>query len=382
MRPVSERNMEKRREFLSPKLEGERFATHTIPLSILEDFSALEELLLALAKQIYLDENPNRKRVPKGFSDNVRLSLSHIGEGSAIPTILLIASLSSVSAVEVDAKNVVYIEKAKDKIIEVVDSANNSKKINLDPKFLSYFNRIGKNLLDDESINFLPDSDKKAILNKDSRKVILLSRDEKHEYSVSNSYNAFVSSIDKGLAKFKLDIEGNVIECNYEVAGDFIKTIFAAFTEHDSNTLLSIKATGIYDEHDNLIKIEAIEAMDVLDPFDVNIRLNHLSKIKDNWYNGYGLAPNAQDLSKFGEYFSLYFNQNSPLPAIFPTVEGNIQLEWSFKENNLVLDVTLGKFLGELISTDDSLDETDINLAKREGWMAINDKVYRLINEQ
>lgn len=375
--------MEKNREFLSPKLEGERFATHTIPLSILEDFSALEELLLALAKQIYLDENQNRRRVPKGFGDNVRLSVSHIGEGSAIPKILLIYSLSSISTVDVDSANIAYVEKAKEKVIEIIDSANTNKKINLDPKFLGYFNRIGKNLLDDESIDFLPDSDKSAILNKDTRKAILLSRAEKHEYSVSSSFNAFVSSIDKGQEKFKLDIEGNVIECSFETAGDFIRTIYTGFNEHENNTLLSIKATGIYNEHDKLIKIEAIEAMDVLDPFDVKIRLNYLSKLEDKWYDGDGKAPEGELLNKFGEYFTEYYDGGLKLPSIFPTIEGNIQLEWAFPRANVFLEVFLDDFKSEFLiaNSNNTFEELELNLINETDWGVINNKIKGIINE-
>lgn len=53
--------------FISPRLEGHRFDDHTLPVSLLEDFSALEELVFELAKKIYLDQNPQRKRVPKGL---------------------------------------------------------------------------------------------------------------------------------------------------------------------------------------------------------------------------------------------------------------------------------------------------------------------------
>ena len=54
--------------FLTPKLEGHRFDDHTLPVSMLEDFSAFEELVFELAKKIYLEKNPSRKRVPKGFT--------------------------------------------------------------------------------------------------------------------------------------------------------------------------------------------------------------------------------------------------------------------------------------------------------------------------
>lgn len=37
-------------EFLTPRLTGKRFDDHTIPLDLLEDFAALEEFFIEVAK--------------------------------------------------------------------------------------------------------------------------------------------------------------------------------------------------------------------------------------------------------------------------------------------------------------------------------------------
>jgi hypothetical protein len=55
--------------FIAPKLKGSRFEDHSLPVNILEDFTSLEDLLIEVAKGIYLGENVNRKRVPRGFAD-------------------------------------------------------------------------------------------------------------------------------------------------------------------------------------------------------------------------------------------------------------------------------------------------------------------------
>ena len=58
-------------EFLSPRLVGKRFDQHSIPLEVLKDLSALEELIVEVAKWHYLRANKDRKRIPKGFVDQV-----------------------------------------------------------------------------------------------------------------------------------------------------------------------------------------------------------------------------------------------------------------------------------------------------------------------
>ena len=58
-------------EFLNPRLVGDRFADHAIPLEVLKDLSALEELIVEVAKWHFLQENSERKRIPKGFAEEV-----------------------------------------------------------------------------------------------------------------------------------------------------------------------------------------------------------------------------------------------------------------------------------------------------------------------
>ena len=100
--------------FLAPKLEGKRFEDHAIPVELLEDFAVLQELIFEIAKDIYLKQNPERQRVPKGFTDEVYLKLIDVKPGSAIPNFIL-ASAMGVST-SLFPKNIEYFEQAGDEI--------------------------------------------------------------------------------------------------------------------------------------------------------------------------------------------------------------------------------------------------------------------------
>jgi len=63
-------------EFLKPKLIGPRFEEHAIPLEILKDLAALEEMIIEVAKWKLLQEHPDRKRVPRGFTQGIELRLT------------------------------------------------------------------------------------------------------------------------------------------------------------------------------------------------------------------------------------------------------------------------------------------------------------------
>lgn len=372
--------------FLTPKLEGHRFDDHTLPVSMLEDFSAFEELVFELAKKIYLEKNPSRKRVPKGFTENVYLKLSSIEEGSTIPKILIaaITSLTTPTIPMQNTENFSYFELAREKVFELVENVNAGKSIEIETKFLNYFNRIGKNLEEGETIDFLnePSSSRNIKFNKNTRRKILLSRNENLEYSEKIKENILIPSIDKKNQIFKIEINGNIIECPF--TKDFQDTILTAFQEYENKTLVSIKATGVFNENNKLIHIEDIESMDILDPFDISVRLSELSNLEDKWYDGIdGKALNNEKLELFKNYFENYYNNDLTLPAIFPTINGDIVLEWKKDKNEISLDVNLSNFNSTLfyfeMENDGNDFEEQLDLNVEQNWVSLNSLITKYI---
>ena len=127
--------------FIAPKLTGSRFDDHSIPVDLLEDFAVLQDLIFDIAKDIYLEQNPERQRVPKGFTDDVYLKLVDVDPGSAIAKFILASTICLSSGLF--PKNIEYFEQAKDKLIHFVEQ---SEKKEITPEFKDkykfYFNRF------------------------------------------------------------------------------------------------------------------------------------------------------------------------------------------------------------------------------------------------
>lgn len=366
--------------FIAPRLVGSRFEDHSLPVNILEDFMALEDLLIEVAKGIYLSENLNRKRVPKGFSDGVYLKLVDIEEGSSIAKFAIASAISMTSSLPLDGlNNFTYFEKAKDKIVTIVESANNGKvPQEQDYRLLSYFNRIGKNLLDDESIDFGYDykskESSKAILNKTTRKKLLLSSEQKTEYLDSLKLFALIPEIDQKNSTFQIETDFGNIKC--PLTDNIKDTVFIAFNEYKNNTYISLKGTALFNWNDKIQLITEIESMDVLDSLDVSLRINNLLKLENNWYEGQGKALNKEQLTKFENLFNSYFDNKLSLPAIFPKIDGNIQLEWKKDFKNIIVDVNLSSLYINFFYYSDINDsdekEAQIAIHNKDGWDSLN----------
>jgi hypothetical protein len=366
--------------FIAPKFNGYRFDDHSLPVNILEDFTALEELLIEVAKGIYLSENVNRKRVPKGFSEGIYLKLINIEEGSTVAKFTIASDISISATLPLEnLDKFIYFEKAKEIIITIIESVNNGEVPGeYDYNLLSYFNKIGKNLLDDESIdfgyNYALKTSSKAILNKTTRKKLLLSSERKTEYTDSIRLFALIPEIDQKNNTFQIETDYGNIKC--PLTENVKETAFIAFNEYKNRTYISLKGTAIYNWNDKIQEVNEIESMDVLDPLDVSLRISNLLKLEDNWYEGHGKSLNKEHLTNFDNLFNSYFDNKLPLPAIFPKIDGNIQLEWKKDSKNIVLDVNLNSLVSDFFyynnETESEDEEGQITLNNKEGWNLLN----------
>ncbi|WP_171032542.1 hypothetical protein, partial [Chryseobacterium indologenes] len=205
---------------------------------------------------------------------------------------------------------------------------------------------------------------------------------EKLGYSEIIHENVLISSIDKKNQIFNIEFNNSIFE--HPILTDFFDTINLAFQEYENKTLVSLKATGVYNELSKLVHIEDIQSMDVLDPYDINVRLQDLLRLEDKWYDGVQGKPlNREKTNIFETYFKNYFNSNLQLPAIFPTLNGDILLEWKKGDIEISLEVSLNDLNSELIyfdMNDDSLDfQKKINLNIASSWEEINNIISKNI---
>lgn len=106
----------------------------------------------------------------------------------------------------------------------------------------------------------------------------------------------------------------------------------------------------------------------------IDKRIEELYNLEDGWLYGEGIAPKKELLDKFKDLFNLYYD-NSHYPAIFPTGRGNLQLEWSKDNNNIILEVNIISLKSQFFHYDDLSDdenEEDIDLERKEGWLTLN----------
>ncbi|HEY0274369.1 MAG TPA: hypothetical protein VGC22_14345 [Chitinophaga sp.] len=364
-------------EFLTPRLTGKRFEDHSIPLDLLEDFAALDELLIEVAKWVYLKENPDRKRVPRGFTNGISLKLSSIAEGSAIPKILLVASSVGIFP----NQNLHYFEKAKENILSSMYAAEqNGDIIKFIPEnLLGYFNRIGKRLKDDEAIDFSYNSpiNIPAKLTKNSRKKLILASSKITEFTSEATVRGLIPEVDKAKKTFTI-LTTNGQKIMAKIEEQHLETIQEAFNKYESKCLVLISGLGRFNQQDKLEEMEFIEHISILDPLDIPTRIEELAKLEDGWLNGEGVAPARQGLQWFSDIFENNYEPTLPLPLLYPTIEGGIQAEWASSKWDITLTINLNDYTGFyhcLNLNSDKTEEYEFDLKQLENWQLLNQKL-------
>ncbi len=357
----------------SPCYEGTRFEDHSFPLNLLGDLMILRSMTIEMAKAIYLEKNPERKRIPRNFTNGISIDLEGIEPGSAIPNIFLKAPSEGFFP----GANTDYYLEAPQRITKAIESAHLNKEISdlVPNNVLGYFNQLGSNLRDDERINFGKKNESQAILDKDSRKRLVLAASKTKEYNSPFEIRGIVTALDKDRKTFEIQTtSGERLKGEYSL--EYLEILQSALVEMENNRKVLIKGVATFNAFDKLIKVDSLDDAVSLDHLDVPARLEELSLLKQGWLDGEQGDPLDIDSIKWlGETFDKWYDgENLPLPATFPTPEGNIQFEWTLNHHEISLMVNLENQTAEYYSLntqskDDISESMDLN--KDEAWVRL-----------
>lgn len=363
-----------KQDFFTPKLTGGRFRENTVPLEVLPDITALQELLTALAKDFHKEQDPDRKRARKNFDKIVQIHLAGVDDGSArLRLVLFFAGL-------LPPYMGVY-EKAKDVVTEAVAAASRGEQPNLEQRYLRYFERIGHSLEPGESLGF-PVAGGYADLNQVTRQR-LIEASKVAEYSEKVTLRARVSSTNVRTDKFELHLmDGTALQGDLTSSlRDPLQAIHVAYGK-SKDAWISLDCAVVKDRFGRIVRVESIQEIIPLEPLDVPVRLLELSRLQSGWLDGEGIAPSVDGLRWLSENFDRQYAPDLQLPYMYPTPEGNIQAEWSLDgwSASVIFDLSThsAEFEALQIETDESRGaQFDLNTA--EGWIAVSDNLRSLV---
>ncbi len=350
--------------FYQPRFTGERFDEHTLPVEVARDLAAYETLVIELAKHLYKQDYPERARAPKGFAANFRLDIQEIGDGSTRPLLALVMS----GVLALPNSEATHFERARDLIAECVAAPDARLPHQFPKELLGHFNQLGRSLRDGETLELPLACDGNAVLTPTRRKELVLAASEEYEREVE--LLGYIGEVDWEKATFRLRLADN---------RQFNVPLLPAFRDDArkyggrSRHWVVVKGVGTFDAWDCLKRVLSSESAEVVKNFDITNRLDELRLLQPGWFEDAGLALNEARLSLFAESIAANYPDDLPLPAIFPTQDGNLVLEWN-AAGDPSLDIRLADFQASFhaFGTDGTDIEQNFSLANETGWTQVH----------
>jgi hypothetical protein len=334
---------------------------------------------VSLAKAAHVAAVPGRVRAPRNFDRDIQLHLGPRGEGSTALPLMLVFGATLLAPYRTE------FETAQSQFTDAIIAANKGQTPSMAPKYLGYFDKIGRSLRSDEGLEVIPNRTE-TVLTPETRKR-LIAASQVNEWTEPATLRARVSMTDYGPDTFKLKLQdGTTVPGNMEPT--FQQQLADAHYAYNTGgrTAWVLLDCVVRKERSGKVKsVDSIRQLTPLDPLDVTLRLAELGELVDGWLNGEGLAPKRDGLQWLSEEFERSYDFDLPLPHLYPTPEGGMQAEWMFGREDVSLNIDLNRKVGIYnrlnLDTDDA-EDAEIALDDDTGWQKLNELLTTLQQRQ
>jgi hypothetical protein len=142
---------------------------------------------------------------------------------------------------------------------------------------------------------------------------------------------------------------------------------------------VSLKGIGVFDLDDRLTAITEIEQLELLPHLELVGGIEALLELQDGWLEGGGKAPDPERLSWLMNEMVRAFPADLEYPAVVPTEDGNVVLEWIRPHARIELEVNFADEQLELYATNLKTDQFVEETYPQDGWADAFGKISTLL---
>lgn len=367
---------------LEPHFEGERFRNHTLPLSLLRDLEALQGIILEIAKDDYRQANPNRQRLPRGFSDQLELHLSS-RQGSFVAEIGLLQDDSLLLGFD---PRMEQARRACARFVDVLAHVQEQRPgppPHLPDAAWAYLEKFGRGLQPEECIRFTQGDAYEVQFTRELRRRLLLSRPGSEPLTEEVRVLAKLGDVRPRDHEMTLVLgDGRVISAaiNDQLVNDLGPVTVSEFGKR----WVLVKGIATLDANQQLLRVEETETVEPLDALDPLVQLEQLRQLSAGWLDGEGLPPGSELLGLVGQWLEEHQREDGEPPRLYPTAEGGVEAEWRIGRLDLSIEFDPRSGMVEWHALDlDSgvVEERQVSLRDRAGLKALGAKLQRVLAE-
>lgn len=313
------------------KLAGGRFdVAEGLPVVSAAELERYALLVSAVARELYLQAHPNRQRVRRGFNDGFDLRLTRVRTGSQIPELVRPVAPHDGGLFE----NPDWHEEAR----RLVNSAlSDIGRVNRVPaafpvRAIKPLAQFGRSLQPNERIELADSSGSpdRAILTTETRKRIQrLAKLEELEIET------VVTGQVNGLSSTPPQVDVTVVE------GGVQRKIVATFSDpavwdsllsylgyNEAAPTAALSVIAMQNRDGVIVKITDVLDVEPALPVAWSTRLQHLAELGGDWLHPGSEPPSIETVERTERILLSTLDAEVEAPAIYPSGDGGIQLEW------------------------------------------------------
>jgi len=309
---------------------GTRFNGGRIPLDVLPDLPAFRDLVIAVAKSLWLKEHPLRQRLPRGFNHSVSFDLIDIKDGSAGPQLQWNRQSAIQNAPDLANEIGYLIQSAYSEAANLFHGVSVGRfPIVLPAEQLAALNRFGSSLLPGEKIEFVDHADHNGnivYLDVERRKQLLTKVSDTYSKRYAGS-GILVTSSSDGYIEVSTTDFGKI---RINVPSEIVITHFDGNMGSDVqfDLLLVLDSSDALRKVEHCLDVTIVDASDAQEFRDSMSRIADLRALEGGWLDGGGKAISQSavqlarsvlhrrpDIARYGL-------------GVFPTEEGGITFEF------------------------------------------------------
>ncbi|MFT3765158.1 MAG: hypothetical protein QM820_06530 [Minicystis sp.] len=316
--------------FIELTFDGGRFKSHSVPVSVLSELGTMQEILLRVARFVWLRGHKERVRVPRGFNEAARLNL--VASRENCYTAVLRQS-ESPRARTVESFDAVFDE-ALDLTVKALAAAANDNGDGAPGNFpadaLELLGNLGRQLGEDEELR-IRGRTSDTVARVDQRSRARLAQWSRKPLEVEVEFEGEAEQFDDFAHRVWVrDRHGSRIEVPYGLhrRDELIEAV-------RQRPMVRVRVRGemILGPQSRMKTVEELETVDDERAADLKKlwdRLKELESVPEGWLEGKGRKPTDRVLAYTRGVLArlLVELRTLPRPKVFPTPDGGLQAEW------------------------------------------------------
>lgn len=323
--------------FATHRMTGTRFEEHSVPVTVLSELVAYRDLVLLVARSLFFDANPARKRVPNGFEEGFDLVLREVQDGSAVCPLERRGPVQTAGQQQLFVADDVFA-KARDLVHETIAAvaANREPPTNFPSAGFRLFNRFGTTLRKGEAIELGTPTRRAVRYDSEVRKRLVLLRESTYENPAEHI--GVVIAFEGAKQSFSVqDDDGQTVSASLSgLDEESLRVVRTAAVHHDA-LRVRVSGVGAFDADDRLLHFASVaevvfqEDEDLMQRLDVRRRLSVLASLPEGWLGeNEGAAIPTATIEWVADVLVRAEERGLSRPYLYPTPEGSVQAEWSF----------------------------------------------------